>query len=100
VTIAQTSFVSAHPGFAPAWQDALGAVNQDVLDNFDAYTEWVAQTDGVDVELVRAATERNTFNTEPFPAEGLSQLQSALDFLVEDGSIQNRFDVTEWAGRP
>ena len=98
-TVAAVSFVDGHPGFAQAWQGAVGAVNQDILDNFDAYTEWVAQTDGVDVALVRVTTDRSTFNTEPFPAQGLSQLQAAHDFLAEDGSIQAPFDVAEWAGR-
>lgn len=95
--VAQTKFVQDHPGFAEAWQQAIVAVNADVLDNFDAYVSWVAETDGIDVEIEREAIERDTFNTEPFPAEGLDQLQSTLEFLITDGTVEQSFDVAAWA---
>lgn len=97
-TIAQTTFLTEHPDFLQAWQAAIVATNQHVLDNFDDYTSWVAETDGVDLDLVREATDRNTFNTDPFPRDGLDQLISAYDFLVGDGVIANEFDIDEWAG--
>ncbi|PXY23385.1 nitrate ABC transporter substrate-binding protein [Prauserella coralliicola] len=95
-TVARTEFVDAHPGFTEAWQNAVTATNADIIENLDAYTEWVAQTDGVDVALVREATKAETFNTEPFPAVGIEQLQSAHDFLHESGAFEAPFDVRQW----
>lgn len=97
--IAKTSFVKAHPGFEKAWQDAITGINKDILANFDDYTAWVAQTDGIDVAIERQATKRNTFNTEPYPEAGVTQLQSSLDFLVNDGTIKKPFKVADWVAQ-
>ncbi|MFA5707467.1 ABC transporter substrate-binding protein [Mycolicibacterium sp.] len=97
-TIGLAPFLEQHPGFAEAWATAVTAVNRDIQDNFDAYTDWVAKTDGTDVEFVREAIGPDEFNTEPFPKDGVDQLQAAYEFLVADGSLENQFDVREWAG--
>ncbi|MBK1787485.1 ABC transporter substrate-binding protein [Prauserella cavernicola] len=97
-TVALTEFVDAHPGFTEAWQDAVTATNSDIAANLGAYTEWVAQIDGVEVELVREATKADTFNTEPFPDVGVEQLQSAHDFLHDSGAFETPFDVRQWIG--
>ncbi|MFE5308494.1 ABC transporter substrate-binding protein [Isoptericola sp. NPDC056605] len=97
-TIASTEFVDAHPGFREAWQGAVVATNQSIVDRFDEYTQWVAETDGVDVDLVREATHEDEFTLEPYPDAGLDQLQSAHDFLHDDGAFDEAFDVREWAG--
>lgn len=96
--IALTTFTDQHPGFADAWRRAVTAVNRDIQDNFDAYATWVAQTDGTEVEFVTESTRPDEFNTEPFPARGVDQLQAAYEFLQADGSLQSPFDVREWAG--
>ncbi|ORB30042.1 ABC transporter substrate-binding protein [Mycolicibacterium parafortuitum] len=96
--IALTPFLDQHPGFADAWRTAVTAVNRDIRDNFDEYAQWVAQTDGTELEFVKESTRPDEFNTEPFPAEGVDQLQAAYDFLDADGSLENSFDVREWAG--
>jgi sulfonate transport system substrate-binding protein len=97
-TVALTEFVDANPGIREAWQDAVVATNQSIVDRFDEYTQWVAETDGVEVDLVREATRPEEFNLEPYPEVGLDQLQAAHDFLVEDGGITEAYDVREWAG--
>lgn len=95
--VALRSFVTAHPGFAKAWQGAITGINTDILDHFEDYVSWVARTDGIDVALEREATKRNTFNTEPYPKAGLAQLQATLEFLVDDGTIKKPFTVADWA---
>ncbi|MCI2419494.1 ABC transporter substrate-binding protein [Saccharopolyspora sp. K220] len=98
-TVALNSFVAEHPGFLQAWQAAIGNTNRHIVNNLDAYTEWVAQTDGIAVDLVREATKANTFNTEPFPEQGLAQLRQAHDFLLADRAFPVGFDVAAWARR-
>ncbi|ULN46616.1 ABC transporter substrate-binding protein [Mycolicibacterium goodii] len=96
--ITLTSFTDQHPGFAEAWQKAVTAVNRDITENFDAYTEWVATTDDTEVEFVRQSTKPDEFNTEPFPEQGVEQLEAAYNFLKADGSLDNEYSVPEWAG--
>lgn len=96
--IALSTFTEAHPEFADAWRKTVTAVNRDIQENFDDYAAWVAQTDGTEVDYVKESTRPDEFNTEPFPQQGVEQLQAAYDFLQADGSLENPFDVREWAG--
>lgn len=97
--ITLNSFAKAHPGFVTAWQDAITGINKDILAHYDDYLSWVAQTDGIDVGVERRATKRNTFNTEPYPRQGVAQLQSTLDFLVDDGTIKKPFKIADWVAQ-
>ncbi|KUI32439.1 nitrate ABC transporter substrate-binding protein [Mycobacterium sp. IS-1742] len=96
--IALSTFTDEHPEFAEAWRQAVTAVNRDITENFDDYTAWVAQTDGTDLEFVEQSTKVDEFNTEPFPAQGVDQLEAAYEFLNADGSLENHYSVREWAG--
>jgi sulfonate transport system substrate-binding protein len=96
--IALTDFTEAHPGFADAWRDAITAVNEDIVENFDEYAEWVAVTDDTNVDYVKKSISVNEFNTEPFPEQGVEQLEAAYEFLKADGSIETDYSVQEWAG--
>jgi sulfonate transport system substrate-binding protein len=96
--IALSTFTEEHPEFADAWRQAVTAVNKDIRENFDQYAEWVAQTDGTDVAFVKESTRPDEFNTDPFPAQGVDQLQAAYDFLEADGSLEGQYSVREWAG--
>jgi sulfonate transport system substrate-binding protein len=96
--VAATKFVTAHPGFAAAWQDAVGSTNADIVAHLDDYNQWVATNDGVDLALVKESNVADTFNTEPFPTDGVTQFTSAYAFLVKDGAIQQPFDLAKWVG--
>lgn len=96
--IALSTFTDAHPGFADAWRQAVTAVNKNINENFDDYIAWVAQTDGTQLEFVKESTKADEFNTEPFPAQGVDQLEAAYNFLNADGSLENQYSVREWAG--
>lgn len=98
-TVALSSFVDGHPGFEEAWRTGLTATNADVRAHLDDYTTWVAQNDGVDVELVRQVTTPDTFNTEALPADGITELQAAYDFLAEDGTLKQPFDLQQWVAQ-
>ncbi|BBZ32110.1 ABC transporter substrate-binding protein [Mycolicibacterium confluentis] len=96
--IALTSFTDQHPGFEQAWQKAITAVNRNITENFDDYTAWIAKTDDTSVDSVRKSTSIDEFNTEPFPKQGVEQLEAAYNFLNADGSLENEYSVQEWAG--
>jgi sulfonate transport system substrate-binding protein len=96
--IALSNFTDTHPGFADSWRQAVTAVNKNINENFDDYVAWVAQTDGTQLDFVKESTKADEFNTEPFPAQGVDQLEAAYDFLSADGSLENAYSVREWAG--
>jgi sulfonate transport system substrate-binding protein len=97
--IALTRFTKAHPTFEKAWQDAITGINSDILTHYDDYTSWVGQTDGLSAAIERQANPRNTFNTEPYPAAGVTELQSTVDFLVKQGTIKTPFKVAGWVSQ-
>lgn len=76
----------------------MTAVNKNINENFDDYVAWVAETDGTQLEFVKESTKVDEFNTEPFPAQGVDQLEAAYEFLNADGSLENQYSVREWAG--
>lgn len=94
--VALNSFVSKHPGFEKAWQDAIVSINKNILTNFNDYLTWVSQLDGISVALERKGTDRNTFNTQPYPPAGIAELQTSLDFLVSEGDIKKSYKVADW----
>ncbi|GAB3914790.1 nitrate ABC transporter substrate-binding protein [Microlunatus endophyticus] len=94
--VALKSFVSKHPGFEKAWQNAIVSINRDILGHFDDYLTWVSQLDGISVALERKGTDRKTFNTEPYPAAGIAELQTSLDFLEKQGDIKKPYKVADW----
>lgn len=96
--ITLSTFTDAHPEFADTWRHAVTAVNKNITENFDDYVDWVAQTDGTKVDFVKESTKPDEFNTEPFPTQGVDQLEAAYDFLNADGSLDNQYSVREWAG--
>lgn len=96
--IALSTFTDARPGFREAWQGAITAVNRNIADNFDDYLHWVADTDDTKYEYVKKSVRVEEFNTEPFPEDGVDQLQAAYDFLDADGSLDNEFSVDDWVG--
>ncbi|WP_197376992.1 ABC transporter substrate-binding protein [Mycolicibacterium baixiangningiae] len=96
--IALSAFTEQHPEFAEAWRQAVTAVNSDIKENFDEYATWVAQTEGTQLEFVKESTQPDEFNPEPFPKQGVDQLEAAYEFLNADGSLESQYSVREWAG--
>ena len=96
--IALSTFTDQHPEFQETWQKAVTAVNRNISENFDDYVAWVAETDGTKPEYVKESTAVDEFNIEPFPKEGIDQLEAAYKFLNADGSLDNEYSVREWVG--
>jgi len=96
--IALSTFTDQHPEFQETWQKAVTAVNRNISENFDDYVAWVAETDGTKPEYVKESTSVDEFNVEPYPKEGIDQLEAAYKFLNADGSLDNEYSVREWVG--
>ena len=96
--IALSTFTDQHPEFQETSQKAVTAVNRDISENFDDYVASVAETDGTKPEYVKESTAVDEFNVEPYPKEGIDQLEAAYKFLNADGSLDNEYSVREWVG--
>ncbi|HVT68640.1 MAG TPA: hypothetical protein VHF26_12880 [Trebonia sp.] len=98
-TTALQSFLGQHPGFAAAWGNALAATNKSIDANAAAFFAYDAKIDHVTTANEKAGTPLNEFNTTPFPAAGVAQLQSTYNFSTQLHLIQQPFSVTSWLAR-
>jgi sulfonate transport system substrate-binding protein len=90
------SFLDQHPGLSKAWGAAVASVNKHIRDNISDYWQYAAKKDGVDVALEAKAEPAEHFNTEPFPADGISQAKATYAFLKEEKLIDGEFDIDAW----
>jgi len=97
---AQQSFLDRHPGFAEAWARAVVKVNEHVRAHSDDYWAYSAEKDGVDVDIAREAEPLDHFPEQALPDEGLAQLTSTYEYLLDNGTLEAPFDLTKWVVQP
>lgn len=95
-TTALTSFLSQRPSFATAWGNALTDTNKSIDAHASTFFTYTAGIDHVTPALEKAGTPLNEFNTTPFPATGVTQLESTYNFSEQLHLIQDPFSVTSW----
>lgn len=95
-TTALQSFLNQHPGFATAWGNALADTNKSIDAHSSAFFKYDAGIDHVTAAEEQAGTPLNEFNTTPFPAAGVSQLESTYEFSTKLHLIEDPFSVTSW----
>ena len=94
------SFLDEHPGFAEAWGQAVVSVNEHLRAHGDEYWKYAAKKDGVDVDVAREAEPLEHFPVQRLPEEGLAQLTSTYEYLLDNGSLDGPFDIEKWVVRP
>jgi sulfonate transport system substrate-binding protein len=95
-TTALTSFLNQRPGFATAWGNALTDTNKSIDARSAEFFTYTAGIDHVTAAEEKAGTPLNEFNTTPFPAAGVAQLESTYDFSTKLDLITDPFSVTSW----
>lgn len=95
-TTALQSFLNKHPGFAAAWGNALTDTNKSIHAHASAFFKYDAGIDHVTAAEEQAGTPLNEFNTTPFPAAGVAQLESTYEFSTKLHLIDDPFSVTSW----
>lgn len=90
------SFLSKNPKFATAWGNALANTDKSIDANSAAYFSYTAGIDHVTAALEKAGTPLDEYNTTPFPAAGVAQLESTYQFSQKLHLIQEPFDVKSW----
>ncbi len=94
------SFLDEHPDFAAAWAGALESVNEHLRDNGEAYWEYSATKDGVDVDIARETEPLDIFPLEALSEEGLAQLAGTYEYLLAAGTLETPFRIEDWVVRP
>src|SRR4051812_2584262 len=97
---AQQSFLDRHPGFAEAWARAVVKVNEHLRAHSDDYWAYSAEKDGVDVDIAREAEPLDHFPEQALPEDGLAQLTSTYEYLLDNGTLEAPFDLTKWVVQP
>jgi sulfonate transport system substrate-binding protein len=94
------SFLDEHPDFAKAWAAAVVSVNEHVRDHGADYWAYSADKDEVEVDVAKEAEPLENFPLEPLPAEGLKQLTSTYQYLLDTDSLEGPFDIEKWVVEP
>ncbi len=90
------SFLDKHPGFGQAWGAAIASINRHVRDNITEYWAYSADKDDTEVEFAAKAEPAEHFNVEPFPADGIAQVNATYEFLRDQKLIDAEFDIDAW----
>jgi sulfonate transport system substrate-binding protein len=79
-----------------AWGKAIAATNSSIDAHAAAFWKYDAKIDQVTPAEEQAGTPLNEFNTVPFPAAGVAQLESTYKFCRSLHLIQKPFSVSSW----
>lgn len=93
------SFLDDHPGFRAAWGKAIGDTNANLRQHGQAYWNYNAKIDQATAAQEKQSTPLDNYNETPFPAAGVTQLQSTYQFLSSQKQIAHGYQVTSWLDR-
>jgi len=98
VITARSDFLDNHPAFAPAFWRALhqsiGVIHRDP----EAYYQWVADSTGYDINVVRATSDAQ-YEDVAISEDGVKALKALLAFRLADNVAKADFSVDDWVLR-
>lgn len=101
VTESSESFLTAHPDFIAAWNQARAAAIADIQVHPDDYYRFqTSRLKFYPEATVRGIYPLTMFNPDPLPAEGATVLGRTKNFLLSQHLIKDDFAITEWAAAP
>ncbi|AGP30412.1 ABC transporter substrate-binding protein [Corynebacterium terpenotabidum] len=95
VAVTTDEFHSAHPEIEDAYWEVKQAGIAEIRKDLDAYIAWAADQQKVSESSFRASSTWD-FADERIDPDGVTTLQNSLAFLVEQGIVDNDFDVRDW----
>ena len=98
-TVSTDAFLSDHPDFAAAWQGWQDEGVRLARADFAGYQDFAVTLSDFPEELVRATTLEEHLPDGAFPERGLELLGGTKEFLVEEGFIEEDFDLEDWLVR-
>jgi NitT/TauT family transport system substrate-binding protein/sulfonate transport system substrate-binding protein len=99
VTVAASRFLTAHPGFATAWDRALSAAVADLKGHVNQYYAFEAADQGYPESAIEVAIPMSQYSTNAFPPEGLTELPQVARFLVNAKLARTMVDIDSWRYR-
>ncbi|RKN44773.1 ABC transporter substrate-binding protein [Streptomyces hoynatensis] len=95
-TVSTDGFLDAHPDFAATWQDLQQQGVNEARADFGAYQDFAVSLSDFPAELVRPTIREDQLPEGPFPEDGLRLLEGTKEFLVDEGFIDEDFDLGDW----
>lgn len=95
VVLTSRETLDANSELAAAVWAVTEAGNAKILEDTDAYAQWLSDATGSPVDIINAA-ELWSYGTEAIDPDGLATIGTTLDFLVEQGTVPEPFDITSW----
>lgn len=98
VVLTSRETLDANSELAAAIWAVTKAGNAKILEDTDAYAQWLSDATGSPIDIINAA-ELWSYATEAIDPDGLATIGTTLDFLVEQGTVPEAFDVDSWVVR-
>lgn len=95
VVLTSRETLDANSELAAAVWAVTEAGSAKILEDTDAYAQWLSDATGSPVDIINAA-ELWSYGTQAIDPDGLKTIGTTLDFLVEQGTVPEAFDVTSW----
>lgn len=96
VTVANESFLKAHPGFPKLWNGSKRAWHDDLIAHQDEYFKFAAANAKLPVEMYRATYPLALFVPEPFTTDGLKRLDGTKAFALRLKILEHDFSIKDW----
>ena len=100
VTVSSDQFLEKNPDFAATWQQLHASSVLYAKANWEEYLQFELGNSKAPEAAVRAAANPEGYSEEPFPARAVELLTGTKAFLVEQGSIEEDFELDSWLQRP
>ena len=95
VVLTSRATLEANDELAAAVWAVTEAGSAKILQDTDAYAQWLSDATGSPVDIINDA-ELWSYGTEAIDPDGLATIGTTLDFLVEQGTVPEAFDVAGW----
>ena len=95
-----TNVALQNPDFAATWQQLHASSVRYAKANWEEYLQFELGNSKAPEAAVRAAANPEGYSEEPFPARAVELLTGTKAFLVEQGSIEEDFELDSWLQRP
>lgn len=98
LSVVTEDFLDQYPDFPEVYWKVEQAGIAEIEKDLDAYISWIAETQQVSPDSVRASSTWE-FTDERINPDGVETLKKSQDFLFEQGIIREKFDIEEWVVR-
>jgi len=99
VTVVTEDYLQQNPQFPKLWNDIRAQAIKEIRADSEAYFQFYADASGYPLDVVKASFKIEQWPAEAFPADGLTLLEGAKQFLIEQGLAKKDFAIDDWIAK-